>query len=125
MMTSVHNGATSVEPALHQISTIGYPVPAYPIIIPEIYQSAAHAAMHAAPKIDCAAGLTSWMQKVRWTLHRTALRGKQFTVWPRWRQTDAHGHLGAAPPGVRRADTRSPRGARRLRFTCRSTRPID
>ena len=82
MMTSVHNGATSVEPALHQISTIGYPVPADPIIIPEIYQSAAHAAMHAAPKIDCAAGLTSWMQKVRWTLHRTALRGKQFTVWP-------------------------------------------
>ena len=34
----------------------------------------------------------------------------------RRRPTDARGHLGAAPPGPRRADTRSPCGARRLRF---------
>ena len=39
-----------------------------------------------------------------------------------WRPTDARGHLGAAPPGVRRADTRPPRGARSLRFACILTR---
>ena len=68
------------------VATIGYHVPADSIIIPEIFQSWAHSRrMHACMqrrKIDCAAGLTSWMQKIRWTLHRTALRGKQFTVWP-------------------------------------------
>ena len=37
------------------------------------------------------------------------------------RPTDARGHLGAAPPGVRRADTDPPRGARSLQFACRLT----
>ena len=60
---------------------IMHDVPADSIIIPEIFQSWAHACMQRR-KIDCAAGLTGWMQKIRWTLHRTALRGKQFTAWP-------------------------------------------
>ena len=40
------------------------------------------AVVQSTPKIDRAAGLTRWMQKVRWTVNRTALHGKQFTVWP-------------------------------------------
>ena len=62
VLMGAHGEPTSFESALHQISTlllhyicmnvatIGYHVPADSIIIPEIFQSWAHACMHAAPK---------------------------------------------------------------------------
>ena len=57
-----------------------------------------------------------------WTCGRSHQLDAEIRWHANWRPTDARGHLGAAPPGVRRADTRPPRGARSLRFACILTR---
>ena len=57
-----------------------------------------------------------------WTRGRSHQLDAEIRWHANWRPTDARGHLGAAPPGVRRADTHPPRGARSLRFACILTR---
>jgi hypothetical protein len=57
-----------------------------------------------------------------WTRGRSHQLDAEIRWHANWRPTDARGHLGAAPPGVRRVDTRPPRGARSLRFACILTR---
>ena len=90
--------------------------------------------MHATTKCERAADLTSWMRRSV-DMQIGDLLVRRLTLEPRCmvsslqsdrrRPTSRRGHLGGAPPGVRRADTLSPRGARRLRFACRSTRLYD
>ena len=57
-----------------------------------------------------------------WTRGRSHQLDAEIRWHANWKPTDARGHLGAAPPGVRRADTDPPHGARSLRFACRLTR---